>query len=67
VLAMAAFLRIAMVASGAARGAMLASLMPWVPALAWSAGALLLAFFVTANLPYLAARTRNLRQQARSG
>ncbi|MBP0628288.1 MFS transporter [Cupriavidus sp. AcVe19-1a] len=67
VLAVAAFLRIAMVASGAARGAMLASLMPWVPALAWSAGALLLAFFVTANLPYLAARTRNLRQQARSG
>lgn len=67
VLAAAAFMRIAMVSSGAVKTGMLATVLPWLPAAAWSTGALLLAVFVSANLPYLAGRTHALRQQAGSG
>ncbi|MFS8978284.1 MFS transporter [Cupriavidus necator] len=54
--AVAAFMRIAMVSSGASKTVALASLLPWLPAVAWSAGALLLAGFVVANRPYLPGR-----------
>jgi hypothetical protein len=63
VLAVAALMRIALVSSGASKTAMLASLLPWLPAVAWSVGALLLAAFLSANLTYLMARRQVLRQQ----
>lgn len=66
-LAVAAFMRIALVSSGASKTPMLASLLPWLPAVAWSAGALLLAAFLSGNLTYLMARRQVLRQQVDSG
>lgn len=67
VLAVAAFMRIALVASGAGKTAMLAGVLPWLPALAWSVGALLLAAFLSGNMTYLTARRQVLRQQVNSG
>jgi len=65
--AVAAFLRIAVVSSGASKTVMLARLQPWLPPVAWSLGALLLAVFVAANLARLVERTHTLRRQASSG
>lgn len=63
VLAVAALIRIAIVSSGASKSVALAGLLPWLPAVAWSVGVLLLVVFLSSNLPYLARRTHALRQQ----
>ncbi|WER48094.1 MFS transporter [Cupriavidus sp. WKF15] len=52
--ALAASLRIAMVASGTARLPALAALLPWLPAVAWGVAAVLLGLFVIRNMPLLA-------------
>nr|WP_315592094.1 MFS transporter [uncultured Cupriavidus sp.] len=60
VLAVAAFLRIAAVSSGASKAAPLAGLLPWLPVAAWGLAAVLLAAFVLANLAPHALRPRSL-------
>jgi len=59
-LAVAAFMRIALVSSGASKTPVLANLLPWLPAVAWSAGALLLAAFLSGNLSCLMTRRQVL-------
>lgn len=63
VAAVAAFVRIAMVASGASKSTELAGVLPWLPALAWGVAALLLWGFVQANRPYPARQVQPLRQR----
>ncbi|QYY29075.1 MFS transporter [Cupriavidus pinatubonensis] len=54
--ALAACVRIAMVASGVARQPALAGLLPWLPSIAWGTAGVLLAAFVLRNMAVLAAR-----------
>lgn len=65
--ALAAFTRIAIVASGASKHPEIAALLPWLPPLAWSVAAILLALFVAHNLAYLAGRMHATRCAADSG
>jgi Na+/melibiose symporter-like transporter len=62
--ALAAFARIALVASGLNKMPAIAALLPWLPPMAWGAAALLLAAFVTHNLPYFAGQLHGARQAA---
>ncbi len=54
--ALAASIRIAMVASGASRLPGVVAVLPWLPPVAWSVAALLLGVFVMRNMSILAGR-----------
>jgi hypothetical protein len=63
--ALAAYTRIAIAASGAAPR--IASLLLWLPPIAWAAAAMLLALFVAQNLGHFAERMQAVRSAADSG
>lgn len=65
--ALAAFTRIAIVASGVGKHPEIAGLLPWLPPLAWSMAAILLALFVAQNLAYLAGQMHATRCAPESG
>lgn len=65
--ALAAFTRIAIVASGVGKHPEIAGLLPWLPPLAWSMAAILLALFVAQNLAYLAGQMHAARGAPESG
>ncbi|MGO4332765.1 MFS transporter [Cupriavidus sp. 2TAF22] len=56
--ALAAFMRIAMMAAGAGRHPDVAAVLPWLPPLAWGIAAMLLALFFAGNLAYFNGQAR---------